>query len=146
MSDVYDAKAALVTLLQAASVPAGLLDGVGVGYAWEPDLGVRSLYGGGVSFEVEDGVGEAHVLQRETATISLYARAVLRPAGSVASTDAQVKAIRAAVQAVLKANPKIGGQWSWEGITSGRGDYSQTDDETASILSLQVRFGTYASW
>jgi hypothetical protein len=146
MSDVYDAKAALITLLQAASVPAGLLDGVKVAYEWEPDLGERSLYGGGVSFEVEDGVGEPQVLQRETATVSLYARAVLRPPGSVVTSDAQVKAIRAAVHAVLKANPKIGGQFSWEGITSGRGDYSQTDDETTSVLSLQLRFGTYASW
>jgi len=146
MSDVYDAKAALITLLQAASAPLGLLAGVQVAYAWQPDLGVRSLYGGGVTFENEDGVGEPQVLQKETATISLYARAVNRPPGSVAVTDAAVKAIRVGVQAVLKANPKVGGQWSWEGITSGRGDYSQTKDETVSVLSLQVRFGTYASW
>jgi hypothetical protein len=144
--DVYDAKAALIVLLQAASVPAGTLDGVDVSYAWEPQAGLRCLYGGGVAFENEDAVGEPGVLSRETATVSLYIRATNRPPGPVQDTDAAVKAIRVAVQAILKANSKIGGVWSWEGIVAGRGDYSRTDDETVSVLSLQVRLGSYASW
>jgi hypothetical protein len=146
MTDVYDAKAALIDLLQAAAVPAGLLDGWDVAYAWDKNAGLRSIYGGGVSFEAEDALGEPQVMARETATISLYLKAVNRPPTAVEDTDAAVKAGRAAVHAVLKANPKIGGQWSWEGIVGGRGDYAQPDDATESVLFLQIRFGTYASW
>jgi hypothetical protein len=144
--DVYDAKAALVDLLQAAAVPAGTLAGVDVAYAWDAGLGTRSLYGGGVAFDVEDAVGEPGTLSRETATVTFYAMAINRPPTPVEDTDTAVKAIRTAVQAILKANPKIGGVWSWEGVIGGRGDYSRTDDETVSRLSLQIRLGTYASW
>jgi hypothetical protein len=144
--DVFDALDALITLLAAAAVPAGLLEGVDVGYAWDPQLGPKCLYGGGISFESEDATAEPGVLSRDTATVTLYARATNRPPTPVKDADVVVKAIRVGVQAVLKANPKIGGVWSWEGIPAGRRDYSYTDDETVSVLSLQVRLGTYASW
>jgi hypothetical protein len=144
--DVFDALDALIDLAQAAAVPAGLLEGVGVAYAYEPNLGLRSLYGGFVSFDNEDATAEQGVLGRETATIPLYARAVNRPPTDVRDTDAAVKTIRVGLQALLKANPKIGGVWSFEGITGGRRTYSRTDDETISELALQVRLGTYASW
>lgn len=146
MSDIYAAKAALITLLKAAAVPAGLLEGVSVAYGWESTLGERSLYGGGVSFESEDTVAEPGVLTREIGTVTLYARAINRPAGLVEDTDAAVRSIRAAVQAVLKANPTITGEWVWVGVVSGRGDYSQTDDETTSVLSMQVRLDTDKAW
>jgi hypothetical protein len=144
--DVFDALDALITLLTAAAVPAGLLEGVGVGYGWDPQLGTRCLYGGSVSFESDDAVAELEVLSRDTATVTLIAEATNRPPGPVKDADAAVKAIRVGVEAVMKANPKIGGVWSWQGIVAGRRDYFQTDDETMSRLFLQLRLGTYAGW
>lgn len=143
--DVFDALDALITLLAAAAVPAGLLEGVTVGYGWDPQLGTRSLYGGAVSFESEFADAE-QTLARDTSTVTLIAEAINRPPGPVKDADTAVKAIRVGVQAVMKANPKVGGVWSWQGIVAGRREYFQTDDETMSRLFLQVRLGTYAGW
>ncbi len=146
MADIYAAKDALIDLLKAAAVSPGPLTGVDVTYEWSAQSGTRQIYGGGVSFESEDAVAEPGVMTEERGIINLYVRAINKPPTSVEDTDAAVKALRATVQAILKANPTIAGSWTFVGITSGLGDYSQTDDETTSVLSLRIRVDSDQVW
>jgi hypothetical protein len=66
----------------------------------------------------------------------------MRPAGDVRTTDTRASAIGAQLGALLRAEPRLAGGNVVLGIASGAGDYSQTDDETVSILAYQVRMTT----
>lgn len=145
--NAYAAKEALINLLRANTHPGDLLDDVSVEYAWKPTMGARCVYGGWVSFSQTPGVPEnPGLLVTEEATINLYVRATDNPPTSVQATDAAVNTIVAAVGAVLKLNPKFGGGYSWTGISSGNGDYSETDTETTSVMVLRVGVATQLSY
>lgn len=141
------AKKAVIDLLKAAAVPAGLLDGVDVHYAFHGDVGFKSIYGGGWRLQQENAVAEAPgVLVRELVSFSLYVRVVARPPVDVEVTDADADAVGGAIGAIFKANPKPAGPFSIVGLVSGQGDYSCTGDETISVHGYQVQVASNLSW
>lgn len=142
----FVAKAALVELLQAQTGPGELLDDVDVNYAYHGNVGLKSIYLGGLAFDQVDAVAERNVLLQESVTVGLYMRAVLRPATDVSETDLIVADMGAAVGAILKANPSLAGGLTWQGITGGQADYSRTDDETISVLLYNIVFGAYLAY
>jgi hypothetical protein len=140
-------KKALIDLLKAAAVPAGLLDGWDVAYAFNANVGVQSMYGGGWRMEAADDVAEGPgLLMLEVVTYSLYVRVVARPACDVEETDVIANGAATALGVVLKTNPKLAGGLSVVGIYAAQGDYSRTDDETTSIHAYQVRTMSRLSW
>jgi hypothetical protein len=140
-------KKALIDLLKAQAAPAGLLDGVEVHYAYNGNVGARSVYGGGWRMTAEDDVAETPgVLVVETVFYSLYVRVLSRPACDVEETDLVADGIATALGAVLKANPRLAGGLSITGIYAGQGDYSRTDDETTSVHGYEVRTTSRLSW
>jgi hypothetical protein len=147
-TSAYTAKAALFTRLLAYAQPAQPLAGLQVAYAF-PGINVdlECLYGGGVRFEQRDAIAESPGLMvTEEATISIYIRVCNRPASDVQTTDTRAAQIGAQVGALLRAEPILAGGTTLLGISGGAGDYSQTDDETISILSYQVRASTNLSY
>jgi hypothetical protein len=144
----YAAKAALMDRLIAYAQPAQPLAGLQVEYAY-PGGGIdlECLYGGGVRFEQRDAVAEAPgILVVEETLVSLYIRVAVRPPGEVRDTDTRAAAIGAQLGSLLRAEPRLAGGNSVVGIARGQGDYQQTDDETISILSYQVRVSTNLSY
>lgn len=138
-TNAYAAKKALfdrITQLAATGQP---LDGITVAYAWPNRPGVECIYGGGVRFEQRDAVAEAPgVMVSEEALVSIYIRVMASPPEDVSITDARAEAIGNEVTALLRTEPQLAGGLLL-GIARGQGDYTQTDDETISILSYQVR-------
>lgn len=136
----YTAKAALFDYLDANNGPAQALDGIQVSYAFPgvPDL--ECIYGGGIRFEQRDAVAETvGVLVAEEALVSVYIRVTLNPPGNVRDSDERAVEIGGILAALIKANPTLGGSHSVVNIARGQGDYTQTDDETISILAYQIR-------
>lgn len=145
-TNAYVAEAALIDLLK-TKVGAGLpLEGVDVNYAFHGQVDLKSIYGGGHRFVQEPAVAEPGVLVQELVTVSLYMRAVLRPATDPRETDLIVAGMGVAVGQVLKANPKLAGALSWVGIAGGQGDKSRTDDETISVLAYQIQFASLLTY
>lgn len=142
----FVAKAALVDLLRAQTGVGEPLEDVDVNYAYHGNVGLKSIYCGGLAFEQSDAVAERAVMVLEQVTVGLYMRAVIRPATDVAETDLLVSEMGAAVGSILKANPTLAGGLTWTGITGGQADYSRTDDETISVLLYQVRFSAYLAY
>lgn len=144
----YTAKAALFTRLTAYAAPAQPLAGLQVAYAFPGNsVDLECLYGGGVRFNQTDAIAEAPgIMVTEESLVSIYIRVCNRPATDVATTDTRVAAIGAQVAALLRAEPQLAGSGAVLGIASGAGDYSQTDDETISILSYQIRVSTHLSY
>lgn len=143
----YRAKTALIDLLRSFTHPGDYLDGVTVSYSWKTDLGNRCVYGGWVSGSHQPEVAEnPGLLVREDSTVNLYVKAVDSPPTDVETTDMAVEGIIAGIGALLKANPKVGGGFSWTGISSFNGDYSESDDHTESIAVLRVGFSTQLSY
>lgn len=140
----YAAKAALFDRLAAYAAPAQPLAGLQVAYGWPgATVDLECLYGGGVRFDQKDMIAESPgILVDEEALISIYIRVVARPAGDPRTTDTRAAVIGAQLGALLRAEPRLAGGNTILGIASGAGDYSQTDDETVSILAYQVRVST----
>lgn len=136
----YTAKAALIDRLTAYAQPAQPLDGIQVAYAYPGTIDLECIYGGGVRFEHRDAVAEAPgVMVSEESLISLYIRVMQSPAGDVRTTDTRAQQIGATIASLLRAEPQLAGGNAVLGIARGQGDYSQTDDETISILAYQIR-------
>lgn len=140
-TSIYATKKALFDTIAEYAALGQPLEGVQVAYAWPgSNVDLECIYGGGVRFEHADAVADhPGVLVQEIASLSVYIRVVQRPAGPVAEADARAAEIGNWLGAILRANPVLAGGGTWLGITSGQGDYSQTPDETVSILSYQVR-------
>jgi hypothetical protein len=142
-TSVYAAKTALFDRLTAYAQPAQPLAGLQVAYGFPNAPDLECLYGGGVRFEQRDAVAEAPgIMVTEEASIGVYIRVAIRPAGDVRTTDTRAAAIGAQLGVLLRAEPRLAGGNTIIGIASGAGDYSQTDDETVSILAYQVRVTT----
>lgn len=141
---VYAAKAALFDRLTAYAQPAQPLAGLQVAYAFPGDnVDLECLYGGGVRFEQRDAIAEAPgIMITEEAQVSVYIRICHRPPTDVRDTDTRAAAIGAQLGVLLKTEPKLAGNNTVVGIDSGAGDYSQTADETISILAYKVRITT----
>ena len=86
------------------------------------------------------------MLVAELVSVSLYVRALARPAVDVQVTDERADAVLTAIGTVFKASPKLAGALTVIGVASGQGDYSRTDDETISIQALQVQVKSFVSW
>lgn len=142
----YLAKGALIDLLKTQTGPGLPLDGVDVNYAWHGQVGERSIYGGGHRTHREEAVAERGLMARHLVTVSLYMRALARPACDPSETDLIVAGIGDAVEVVLHANPRLAGGLSWAGITGEQGDNSRTDDETISVLAYQLQFDVLDGW
>lgn len=143
----YTAKAVLFDRLEAYAAPAQPLAGLQVSYAWPGQADPECLYGGGIRFEQHDAVAEAPgILVTEDTLVTVYIRVIARPPGDVRDTDARAATIGSKIGALLRAEPQLAGGGSVIGIARGQGDYSQTDDETTSILSYQIRVSTNISY
>lgn len=138
----YTAKGALFDRLAAYAAPAQPLDGIQVEYAYPGTIGTECIYGGGVRFEQRDAVAEAPgVMVAEESLVSIYIRVMQTPPGDVRDTDLRALEIGQAIGALLRAEPTLAGH-AVLGIARGQGDYTQTDDETISILAYQIRVST----
>lgn len=143
----YTAKAAIIARLAQESVPAGLLDGVQIAYAYPGTISSKCIYGGGVRFEHNDQVAESPgVMVAEETMVNIYIRVTMAPAGDVKDTDIQALAIGTVIAALFRSEPNMAGGHSVLGIARGQGDYTQTDDETISILGYQLRVQTNISY
>lgn len=144
----YTAKAALFDRLQARTATGQPLQGLQVAYAFPGNnVELECVYGGGVRFEQRDAVAEAPgVLVVEESLVSVYIRVSTRPPTPVEDTDTRAAAIGAQVGAMLRAEPALAGGNAVLGIARGSGDYHQTDDETVSILTYQIRVSTNLSY
>ena len=140
----FTAKDALFDRLEAYAAPAQPLAGLQVAYAFPgAKVDLECLYGGGIRFEQRDAVAESPgIMVTEESLVSVYIRVCARPPTDVRVTDARCGAIGAQLGALLRAEPKLAGGNAVVGIARGAADYSQTDDETVSILSYQVRVTT----
>lgn len=138
-TNAYTAKKALFDRLTQLSATGQPLAGITVSYAWPSIPGIECIYGGGVRFEQRDAVAEAPgVMVSEEALISVYIRVMNSPPVDVSVTDTRAEVIGSELAALLRVEPQLAGSLLL-GIARGQGDYTQTDDETISILSYQVR-------
>lgn len=130
-----------------AEADGGLLDGWDIDYAYRGDAGSRSIYGGGWRLlEQEQAVAEGiGLVVREVVEVSLYITYKLSPKGDVEETDAVVEDVSGVVTRIFAANPNLGGDMTWLGISRGQGDYSN-DLETISRAALALRVQSYVSW
>lgn len=143
------AKRALVDLLRGFTDTGEALEGVDVRSSWRGDLGLKAIYGGGAYFLQQEAVAEAPgLLVSENATVNLYLHCIDRPptVDSTDSTDDQLDDLCGVVGAIMKANPKFGGGFSFVGIRSGNFDYSKTDDEVKSLGVLRIEVATQLSY
>lgn len=130
----------------AAEADGGLLQGVQVDYG-VGELGLKSIYGGGARFDQESAIAEqAGVLNIEQITYTLYIRCVRRPGCDVRLTDRDAAGIKAVIARVFAANPQLGGDMTWLGVSSGSRDYSRNDQETVSVHALDLLIQAYVSW
>lgn len=139
-TQAFAAKRAVFTLLASATGPGGSLEGLQVAYAYPGTTESECIYGGGVRFDQRDAVAEAPgVMVSEEALVSVYIRVTQTPVGDVADTDQRCEEIGASIGGLLRSNPNLGSAYTLVGIARGQGDYTQTDDETISILGYQIR-------
>jgi hypothetical protein len=143
----FTAKGALFDALTAYTAPAQPLDGIQVEYAYPGSIATECIYGGGVRFEHRDVVAEAPgVMIAEESLVSIYIRVVQTPVGDVRDTDNRALEIGQAIAQLLRSQPTLAGGNAVMGIARGQGDYTQTDDETISILAYQIRVVTTFSY
>lgn len=151
LSAAVDAKTALFDRLR-AEADGGLLQGWAVDYAFNgnpaPQAGAiqKQMYGGGWRTVSDDAAGEHGLLMREVITVSLYLRVVARPPTDVATLDAMVKDAAAVIARVFHGQPRLTGDMTWLGLSTGQGDYAQSDDETTVIHAYALTVGSYLVW
>jgi hypothetical protein len=138
-TNAYTAKKALFDRLIQLSATGQPLDGITVSYGWPNTPGIECIYGGGVRFEQRDAVAEAPgILVSEEALVSVYIRVMKSPPVDVSVTDARAADIGDTLTALLRIEPQLAGGLLLS-IARGTGDYTQSDDETISILAYQIR-------
>lgn len=143
----FTAKAALFDRIEQLSQTGQPLEGIQVAYAFPGQPGTECIYGGGVRFEQRDAVAEAPgVMVAEETLVSVYIRVTHTPPVDVIVTDTRCAEIGAALGLMLRQQPQLAGGNAVLGIARGQGDYTQTDDETISILGYQVRCSTHLSY
>ncbi|MBM0257054.1 hypothetical protein [Micromonospora sp. 4G55] len=138
-TNVYVAKKALFDGLTVLAQPGQPLDGIQVAYAFPGEIGLELLYGGGVRFTHNDATAERWVVTEEVALVSVYIRVHRKEPRVVEATDARAAEIFGQIVDVLRAYPRLGAGLSVTGVTQGQGDYDQPQDESVSILGVQVR-------
>ena len=138
-TNVYAAKKALFDGLTALAAPGLPLEGIQVAYAFPGNVELECVYGGGVRFTHDDATAERWVVTDEAALISVYIRVNRKEPLAVAAADDRCAQIFARIVDVLRVYPSLGGGMTVTGVTQGQGDYDQPQDETVSILSVQVR-------
>ncbi|AXH88791.1 hypothetical protein AB0N38_18850 [Micromonospora aurantiaca] len=138
-TNVYAAKKALFDGLAALTAPGQPLEGIQVAYAFPGDVELECVYGGGVRFVHDDETAERWVVTGEVALISVYIRVNRKEPRAVAAADTRCAAIFGQIVSVLRSYPSLGGGMTVTGVTQGQGDYDQPQDETVSVLGVQVR-------
>lgn len=143
---IYSAKAAFFDKLLFLQTQ-GSFTGVTISYDEPPpDAYMLCIYGGGVRFKQDDPLDNYGIMVVEDSSFGVYLRAMTRPATSVRDTDGLVANLATQLVSVLIENSDFGGGHSWRGIGRGQGDYVNTDDETISILSLEMKVGSTFSY
>jgi hypothetical protein len=141
------AKKAIIDRLKAQTAVGFPLEGVGVEYAYKPDLGSESIYGGGFRFTHDNDVSEAPgIMVLEVVEVSLYIRVTARPKTSIEQTDERARVIGNTIGAMLRAEPKLAGAGTYIGIRGGQGDYEPGDDHCTSILAYNLFVGTHMGY
>ncbi|MEU2699581.1 hypothetical protein [Micromonospora aurantiaca (nom. illeg.)] len=138
-TNVYAAKKALFDGLTFLATEGQPLAGIQVAYAFPGNVELECIYGGGVRFTQEDLTAEHWVATEETALVSVYFRVHRKEPRAVALTDARAAEMLGQTVAVLRTYPSLGGGLTVTGVTQGQGDYDQPQDESLSILSVQVQ-------
>lgn len=137
LSNAYAAKRALVALLQSASE----LTDVQISYALKPrDMQRQRIWGGATRFSrVFEGLGGP---RDETVTVELYIE-VDAVGGDVEEADTLTEQLAEVVEAVLDADPRLGGSVPgliYRAIDGGETEYSLDDDTAYSQMRLDVAF------
>ena len=140
-TNAYAGKKLLFDRLELLAGAGQPLDGVQVEYSIPKaaDLQNECVYGGGIRFTHEDATAERNVLLDEVALVSVYIRIARDEESVVEDTDARAAEVFAELAAQLAAQPDLGEQLSFAGVTQGQGDYDLAPGETLTILALQVR-------
>lgn len=135
------AQDALVTAMQAVTGVGQPLEGWQVADSY-PLAGItfKCIYLGGYRFIHQDEAGEVNLVGSEIVTIGVYFRS-LRPDGTVKAARNDTLAAADAVCALWGADPDMGGNMTWMGVSQGSGDYSETPSGPEAVLSLQVMVG-----
>lgn len=135
------ARRALFAAMAAQTGVGQPLDGVQVAYAYPGrDVTHKLIYLGGYRFVHTDEAAELETVGSEIVTIGVYFRS-LRPGEDVETCEEDCEDMADAVTALFAANPDLGGNMTWIGVSQGSGDYSQTPDGPEAVLSLQVSVG-----
>jgi hypothetical protein len=146
MTGIYSAKAAFFDKLTFIKSIGTTFDGVTIAYDEPPsDAEMSCIYGGGVRFHQESPFDNYGLLINETSSFGVYIRVMDRPATSVRETDIKAAALATKLIQTLIDNSDLGSGHTWRGIGRGQGDYVNTDDETISIISLEVKVGSVFS-
>jgi hypothetical protein len=152
-TNVYEAKAAFFDRLKFeaeqmnafADLPG--YDGISIAYAFLPEMGLWSIYGGGVRFEHRDAIAEGPgILVNEDAQFSVYIRVTARPRRPVEETDLAAELIGKRLAGMIRANPYMAGDAAHLSISGGQGDYGFETDESWSVLAYGVRVESRLSY
>lgn len=135
------AQDALITAMTALTAVGQPLEGWQVADSY-PTAGTtfKCIYLGGYRFVHADEAGEVNVVGSEVVTIGMYFRA-LRPDATVKAARNDTLAAADAVCALFSADPDLGGNMTWMGVSQGSGDYSETPSGPEAVLSMQVMVG-----
>jgi hypothetical protein len=152
LTAAVDAKTAVFARLKTEAA-SGLLAGWAVDYAYngnpqpQPGATQRQIYGGGWRSVQEDTLGEHGVLMDEVISVSLYLRATAKLPDAVAEdVEAMVKAAGVVIGQVFKSNPRLAGDLTWLGITTGAGDCYPLDDDLVCTHSFAMTVGARLMW
>lgn len=124
----------------------GLLRDVSVDYAYNGQVGRRSIYGGGWRGTPKQLSAESGSLYSEVVTAGLYIRIRTEGAADVETLDGEGGEIAAILAAVAVRDPRLAGGMTWLGIAWSQGDYSRTDAETIVVHAYQAQIATFGSW
>jgi hypothetical protein len=146
----YAAKRAIIARLQQVSAQGqGGLGQAKVSYSWEGSNTQQiSVFGGLVSF-VQPGDEDLQegndVIPKETATISLHARAAIAPPpdGGYEAVEELLEQIGDEIADLIARERHIGGGHSFARIVDGTGDEEPVDDALAGRLSIHIAVDSY---
>jgi hypothetical protein len=151
LTAAVDAQAAIFDRLK-AEADGGLLNDWQIDDAYraldpQPGAVQKQMYGGGWRSAQEDAVAEHGLLMNETIAVSLYLCVIAPlPTATPASVKAMVKAGGVVIGQIFKNNPRLAGDLTWLGITTGAGDCYPLDDQIMATHSFALQVGARLVW
>jgi hypothetical protein len=125
----------------------GNLANIDLGYFSPPALTHgMCIYGGATRFTDNDATAETGVLIQEQAFVTIYIKVVGRDSEKdMATTDGIMQSIAQDIRSIMKANPSLGTA-TYLGVTRGLTDHAYTDDESISIMTMEILANVYHSY